>query len=112
MTDYLHEKTALLPRIRIQPTNAAVGRNTEEAMLIGALHGYRGLVRELIGRLKHKLRTRRLPVIATGGYAALVAAGLPEIASVQPALTLEGLRLIWMSHQAEAQPGRPHPLTA
>ena len=34
MTDYLHEKTALLPRIRIQHTNASIGRNTEEAMLV------------------------------------------------------------------------------
>jgi type III pantothenate kinase len=100
MTDYLHEKTALLPRIRIRPTNAAVGRNTEEAMLIGAVHGYRGLVRELIGRLKRELRARHLPVVATGGYAALVARGLPEIAAVEPGLTLEGLRLVWMAQHA------------
>lgn len=104
MTDYLHEKTALLPRIRIRSTNAAVGRNTEEAMLIGALHGYRGLVRELIGRLKRELREPRLPVVATGGYAALVAAELPEISAVEPALTLEGLRLAWMRHHAATEP--------
>src|SRR5512143_2500805 len=42
MTDYLHEKTALLPKIRIREVNRVIGRSTEEAMLIGAVHGYRG----------------------------------------------------------------------
>jgi len=95
MTEYLHEKTALLPRIKIREVRAVVGKNTEQAMLIGAVHGYRGLVRELIVELKHALKAKRLPVIATGGYARLMAAGLPEITAVEPALTLEGLRLTW-----------------
>lgn len=97
MTDYLHEKTALLPRIRIREVATAVGKSTEQAMLIGAVHGYRGLVRELIGELKRELRAKKLPVVATGGYASLIAARLPEISAVAPDLTLEGLRLIWES---------------
>src|SRR6516165_344805 len=63
MTDYLHEKTALLPKIRIREITAAIGRNTKQAMLIGAVHGYRGLVRELIAELKRELRAKRLTVI-------------------------------------------------
>jgi type III pantothenate kinase len=93
MTDYLHEKTALLPRIRLRDTRSVVGRSTEEAMLIGAVHGYRGLIRELIRELRDELQCRRLPVIATGGYAALISRSLPEITKVEPLLTLEGLRL-------------------
>jgi type III pantothenate kinase len=57
------------------------------------VHGYRGLIRELIGELKKELRAPKLPVVATGGYAKLMAAGLPEITHVDPLLTLEGLRL-------------------
>jgi type III pantothenate kinase len=97
MTDYLHEKTALLPKIRIREITAAIGTNTEQAMLIGAVHGYRGLVRELVAELKHELRAKGLPVIATGGYARLIAAKLPEISAVEPNLTLEGLRLLWQA---------------
>ena len=96
MTDYLHEKTALLPRIRIREFKRAIGRSTEEAMLVGAVHGYRGLVRELIAEVKRELRARRLPVVATGGYAKLIASNLPEISAVEPDLTLEGLRLVWV----------------
>lgn len=95
MTDYLHEKTALLPRIKIAEPKRVVGKSTEEAMLAGAVYGYRGLVRELINELKREMNASRLPVVATGGYAELIAAGLPEIVAVEPNLTLEGLRLAW-----------------
>jgi type III pantothenate kinase len=93
MTDYLHEKTALLPRIEIREVDSVIGRSTAEAMRIGAVHGYRGLIRELILEIKKELGVRRLPVVATGGYARLLAARLPEITAVDPLLTLEGLRL-------------------
>lgn len=98
MTDYLHEKTALLPKIRIREPKRVVGKNTEEAMLAGAVHGYRGLIRGLIGELRRELKARRLPVIATGGYAELIARKMPEIDKVVPGLTLEGLRLTALAH--------------
>jgi type III pantothenate kinase len=101
MTDYLHEETALLPRIQMREVTAVVGRNTAQAMLIGAVHGYRGLIRQLVAELKGALRCRLLPVVATGGYGKLIAAKLPEITAVEPLLTLEGLRLVWEAHDRE-----------
>jgi type III pantothenate kinase len=95
MTDYLHEKTALLPKIEIREPRGIIGKNTREAMLAGAVHGYRGLIRGLITDLKTELRARRLPVVATGGCAELIARNMPEITAVDPNLTLEGLRLAW-----------------
>ncbi|HEV2695490.1 MAG TPA: type III pantothenate kinase [Verrucomicrobiae bacterium] len=97
MTNYLHEKTALLPKIEIRDIKTSIGKSTEQAMLVGAVQGYRGLVRELIGNLKEELRAKKLPVVATGGYAKLIAAKLPEISMVAPDLTLEGLRLVWQA---------------
>jgi type III pantothenate kinase len=102
MTDYLHEKTALLPRIKIREVKTSIGKSTEQAMLIGAVHGYRGLVRELVAELKRELKTKNLPVVATGGYAKLIAAKLPEISAVAPDLTLEGLRLVWSADSLSA----------
>jgi type III pantothenate kinase len=68
-------------------------------MLVGAVHGYRGLIRELLMELKRELHCRRLPLVATGGCAKLIAARLPEITAVEPALTLEGLRLVWKQNE-------------
>lgn len=99
MTEYLHEKTALLPRIKIRDIKSVIGKSTEEAMLVGAVRGYRGLVQELIRELKDELAARRLPVVATGGYAELIAAGLPEITATDPLLTLDGLRIVWQKRQ-------------
>lgn len=99
MTDYLHEKTALLPRIRIRAPRAVIGRSTREAMLVGAVLGYRGLIRELLGEVRRALGVGQLPVVATGGYAALMAEQVPEITAVVPGLTLEGLRHVWSAHQ-------------
>ncbi len=101
MTDYLHERTALLPRIKIREVKSPIGKSTEHAMLVGAVHGYRGLVRELIVELKRELKTKQLPVVATGGYAGLIAAKLPEISAIEPDLTLEGLRLVVLNQSSK-----------
>ncbi len=98
MTDYLHEKTARLPRIRLRPVRRVVGRSTDEAMRAAAFYGFRGLVREVIRSVKRELGRPRLRVVATGSYARLIASDLPEITAVDPLLTLEGLRLAWLTH--------------
>lgn len=103
LTDYLHEKTALLPKVEIREPRRVVGRSTEEAMLVGAVWGYRGLVREILAQLKAELGSDT-PVVATGGYARLIARRLPEIDFVRPNLTLEGLRLTYLAHQPEEGP--------
>ncbi len=94
MTDYLHQRTALLPKITLLEPPGPIGKSTKHAMLAGAVYGYRGLVRQILTEIRTKLGARRLKVVATGGYASLIAAGVPEIAEVHPHLTLEGLRLI------------------
>ena len=95
MTNFLYQRTALLPKLSLKEPRSAVGRSTIEAMRAGAVIGYRGLVREIIARVKaERFPRKKLHVIATGGYADLIAAGLPEIDAVHPNLTLEGLRII------------------
>jgi len=95
MTDYLHQRTALLPRISLIEPPGAIGKSTKHAMLAGAVYGYRGLVRQILREIAKELGiARKLPVVATGGYAELIAAGLPEMRRVVPELTLDGLRII------------------
>lgn len=95
MTNFLYERTALLPRLSLKDPPRAVGKSTIEAMLAGAVFGYRGLVREIVARIKAEQFPRnKVCVVATGGYARLIAGALPEIGVVRPHLTLEGLRIV------------------
>jgi type III pantothenate kinase len=96
MTEYLHQRTALLPRIRLEELvepPSAIGKTTRLAMVAGAVHGYRGLVRQIVTEVVRELKGK-VHIVATGSYADLIAAKLPELQIVDPDLTLEGLRII------------------
>lgn len=93
MTDYLANKTALLPKITLREPGSAIGKSTEKAMDIGAVYGYRGLVREILTELSKELNDKPT-VICTGGDGALIANGLPDlIHHTNPTITNEGIRL-------------------
>ena len=94
MTEYMFEHTALLPRIDLEEPRSAIGKSTEEAMQAGAVLGYRGLVKDILATVVDELGCEAPPVIATGGYATLIAGGIPAIHLVHENLTLEGLRII------------------
>jgi len=95
MTSFLYQRTALLPKLSLKEPRSTVGTSTIDAMRSGAVIGYRGLVREIIARIKaERFPREKVHVIATGGYADLIAARLREIDAVHPNLTLEGLRIV------------------
>jgi type III pantothenate kinase len=95
MTNFLYQRTALLPRLSLKEPHRAVGKSTVEAMRSGAVFGYRGLVREILARIKaEQFSRKKVVVVAAGGYARLIAKQLPEIAVIHPHLTLEGLRIV------------------
>lgn len=94
MTEYLCERTALLPPIRLSEPTKAIGRSTREAMCIGAIVGYRGLIREILGEVVREMNERGIALCATGGYAAHAVRGLRRKIDVLPNLTLEGLVLM------------------
>ena len=94
MFDYLAEKTALLPHVKPVKTMTVVGRNTTQAMQIGAHLGYRGMVREILDSLKKELGSKELPVCCTGGYAGWIFKEWDVPATIDPNLTLKGLGII------------------
>ncbi|MFZ4681967.1 MAG: type III pantothenate kinase [Terrimicrobiaceae bacterium] len=95
MTDYLHSRTALLPRVTLREPRRAIGRSTKEAMQSGAVHGYRGLISEIVRQILREMNAKKMPpIIATGGDARLIAGKTGIFSAVDPGLTLEGLRLI------------------
>ena len=95
MTNFLYQRTALLPKLSLKEPRSAVGKSTAGAMMAGAIYGYRGLVREILERIRsERFPRQRVKVVATGGYAQLIGRQMREIQSVHPNLTLEGLRIV------------------
>jgi len=102
MTDYLYEHTALLPHIRLHEPRSMVGKSTDGAMMVGAVVGYRGLVKEILTALRREPGMRKAVIVATGGYGDLIARKIPAIQHVNPLLTLEGLRFIYKRNSRES----------
>ena len=94
MRDYLFERTAKLPRMKIGSGKAPrIGRSTEEAMRFGALVGYRGMVREIVTELRRNFKAD-FRLVATGGFAKWVLRDLDLPFVIDPTLTLYGAGLI------------------
>lgn len=90
----LFSRTAKLPRVEVARPPRAIGTNTVQAMQSGLYYGYVGLVDALARRCRDELAPDA-QVVATGGLAQLLSEDSDEIASVDPLLTLRGLRLLY-----------------
>lgn len=95
----LFARTAMLPRVRLTRPEHAIGTNTIAAMRSGLVFGYVGLVEKVVSRIQEELG-EKAKVVATGGYADIIAAESPMIDIVNPDLTLIGLRLIYRMNRA------------
>jgi type III pantothenate kinase len=89
----LHRAAARLPRIGIGRPQAVIGRSTVPAMQSGIYWGYVGMVEGLVARIQAEYGGG-LKVLATGGLAPLLAEGTTVIQTIDPDLTLDGLRLL------------------
>ncbi|MDG1975350.1 MAG: type III pantothenate kinase [Akkermansiaceae bacterium] len=97
LRDYLHQKTALLPAIQLEEPNSAIGRSTEEAMQVGAVIGYRGLIREILNEVRRELGGEP-KIFATGGDAELISKGIYDIDIIDQDLTMKGIQAIGASN--------------
>jgi len=92
-TEALFARTAALPRVELSHPEQTIGRNTVAAMRSGIVFGYVGLIEGIVARIQTELASKA-KVVATGGYAELLAQETSIIEVVNPDLTLIGLRLI------------------
>jgi type III pantothenate kinase len=90
----LFTRTAQLPRVELTHPKHVIGTNTVTAMQSGIIYGYASLVEGMLARIHQELGEKAL-VVATGGYAELIARETKVIDKVNLDLTLIGLRLIY-----------------
>jgi len=91
----LFTRTAALPRIELVAPKQAIGSSTIAAMQSGIVFGYVGLVEGIVARIQREL-DEKATVVATGGYAGVIAPETRVIDTVNPDITLVGLRQIYL----------------
>ncbi len=90
----LHAAAAKLPSISIRRTDRVIGKDTESCMQSGIYWGYIGLIEGLVARIKAEFGAA-MKTVATGGLAPLFEGSTPALETIDPALNLWGLRLIY-----------------
>ena len=93
-SEALFQRAAKLPRIELVKPKSVIGRNTVASMQAGIVYGFIGQVDGIVERMKAELGPDS-KVVATGGFAELIAAESRTIDVVDQLLTLEGLRFIY-----------------
>jgi type III pantothenate kinase len=99
MRRYLHEQTALLPELDDSvDVPRTIGKSTVEAMRIGTVIGFGGMIQALLDAVLTELKDRgdRSPhILTTGGCAPLLEKTLRTPFRVVPDITLRGLAAAW-----------------
>ncbi|MDO9572658.1 MAG: type III pantothenate kinase [Candidatus Omnitrophota bacterium] len=90
----LNEKTALLPRIKLQYPKELIGTNTISSILSGVVIGAGVLASGLASRIKRKIG-KHTQIIGTGGSISLVKKYSDISIKIDRNLTLKGLSLIY-----------------
>ena len=114
-SDALFEKTAKLPKVELEEPGHVICRNTINSIQGGLVYGHMGMVDYVVRKMKKELQEYEgseceVKVIATGGLAALIDAGIDCIDHVDKMLTLEGLRLIYEKNRKLKRHDHKHTL--
>jgi len=94
----LFARTAQLPRVELAHPKHVIGSNTVAAIQSGIIYGYASLVEGMLARIQNELGQKAM-IVATGGYAEIIARETGAIDTVNPDLTLIGLRLIYQMNK-------------
>lgn len=90
----LNEKCAQLPLVRLDRPESAIGKNTQECMLTGAIMGSAALIDGITDRIEAQLG-RPVTLVVTGGLARFVTPYCRRAVIYDPQLILKGLAALY-----------------
>ena len=76
----------------------SAGKTTVGGLQSGLVYGFAGQVDGIVGRIRDELGVEA-QTVATGGLADLIAPHARTLDVIDPHLTLEGLRIVWLRNQ-------------
>jgi len=94
----LFARAARLVKVDFAAPASVIGKTTVAGLQSGLVYGFAGQVDGIVGRIRAELGTEA-QTIATGGLADLIAPHARTLEQVDPFLTLEGLRLVWLRNR-------------
>ncbi len=101
----LAERTVALPHVSSEPPTTPIGADTETCIHVGASYGTAALIEGLAARMREFIGAEA-PLVLTGGDAELISFFLQSKHELAPALTLEGVALIWEHNRGGADAAR------
>ncbi|MGC8595044.1 MAG: type III pantothenate kinase [Candidatus Kryptoniota bacterium] len=94
----LQRRAAKLPKIELKFPANIIGKNTVASMQSGIMFGAVESMEGIVRRIKNEIG-ESAKVVATGGYAGILASASRIINAVEPSLVLEGVRIIYEKNQ-------------
>lgn len=91
--EWLGRRAAKLPKVEFRPPEKVIGRRTEACMQSGVFFSTVDAIDGMVERIKEEWGRPDALVVATGGYAGLLAPHCRTVERVEPFLTLHGLYL-------------------
>ena len=90
----LFSRAARLFKVDFVEPETVIAKNTASSLQSGLVYGFAGQVDGIVERIREELGAEA-QTVATGGLADLIVPHARTLATIDPFLTLEGVRIVW-----------------
>ena len=94
----LFSRAARLFKVDFVEPETVIAKNTASSLQSGLVYGFAGQVDGIVERIREELGAEA-QTVATGGLADLIVPHARTLETIDPFLTLEGVRLVWQRNQ-------------